>query len=260
MQAKMIAGHELTPGKTVKDHFHVEGSELDVPHVLLCGEQPGPTVLITAGIHNAEYVGIQAAIELSNELDVSALRGNVVLVPLGNRSGFENRTMSRVFEDGKNLNRVFPGDREGSEAERLAHMLFEVFIRNADAYIDLHCGDGYETLIPYCYYLGDAPAEETAKRMVECVNVKYVVRSHCRTGGAYNLAAYWTGTGPAIPSRSCWSITTTRPAPAAGTRRKSRATVSGRAKSLAKSATISAKPSLRSSHPQTGCCCIRPRR
>ena len=189
MEVKVIAGHELTPGKTVKDHIHVEGTELHVPHVLLCGERPGPTVLISAGIHNAEYVGIQAAIELSNELDVRELRGNVILLPLANRSGFENRTMSRVFEDGKNLNRVFPGDREGSEADRLAHMLFEVFIKNVDAYIDLHCGDGYETLVPYCYYLGDAPAEETARRMVECVDVKYVVRSRCRTGGAYNLAS-----------------------------------------------------------------------
>ena len=189
MEVKMIAGHELTPGKTVKDHIHVKGTELHVPHVLLCGLQPGPTVLITAGIHNAEYVGIQAAIELSNELDVAVLHGNVIIVPLANRSGFENRTMSRVFEDGKNLNRVFPGDREGSEADRLAHMLFEVFIRNADAYIDLHCGDGYETLVPYCYYLGETPAEETAKRMVACVNTKYVVRSQCRTGGAYNLAS-----------------------------------------------------------------------
>ena len=189
MACKVIAGHELTPGKTVKDHIHVEGTELHVPHVLLCGERPGPTVLISAGIHNAEYVGIQAAIELSNELDVRELRGNVILLPLANRSGFENRTMSRVFEDGKNLNRVFPGDREGSAADRLAHMLFEVFIKNVDAYIDLHCGDGYETLVPYCYYLGDAPAEETALRMVECVDVKYVVRSRCRTGGAYNLAS-----------------------------------------------------------------------
>ena len=189
MEFKTIAGHELTPGKTVKDHIHVEGTELHVPHVLLCGRQPGPTVLITAGIHNAEYVGIQAAIELSKELDVSALHGSVVIVPLANRSGFENRTMSRVFEDGKNLNRVFPGDRDGSEAERLAHMLFEVFIKNVDAYIDLHCGDGYETLVPFCYYLGETPAEETAKRMVGCVNVKYVVRSRCRTGGAYNLAS-----------------------------------------------------------------------
>ena len=189
MEVKTIAGHELTPGKTVKDHIHVEGTELHVPHVLLCGQRPGPTVLISAGIHNAEYVGIQAAIELSNELDVRELRGNVILLPLANRSGFENRTMSRVFEDGKNLNRVFPGDREGSEADRLAHMLFEVFIKNVDAYIDLHCGDGYEALVPYCYYLGDAPAEETARRMAECVNVKYVVRSRCRTGGAYNLAS-----------------------------------------------------------------------
>ena len=189
MDVRMIAGHELTPGRTVKDHIHVEGTELHVPHVLLCGERPGPTVLISAGIHNAEYVGIQAAIELSNELDVRELRGNVILLPLANRSGFENRTMSRVFEDGKNLNRVFPGDREGSEADRLAHMLFEVFIKNVDAYIDLHCGDGYEALVPYCYYLGDAPAEETARHMVECVDVKYVVRSRCRTGGAYNLAS-----------------------------------------------------------------------
>ena len=118
MQVRTIAGHELTPGKTVKDHIHVEGTELRVPHVLLCGEQPGPTVLISAGIHNAEYVGIQAAIELSNELDVSQLRGNVILLPLANRSGFENRTMSMVYEDGKNLNRVFPGDRDGSEADK----------------------------------------------------------------------------------------------------------------------------------------------
>lgn len=191
MMYKSIAGHELTPGKTVKDHIHVEGTELRVPHVLLCGERPGPTVLISAGIHNAEYVGIQAAIELSGELDVKELRGNVILLPLANRSGFENRTMSMVFEDGKNLNRVFPGDREGSEADRLANMLFEVFIRNVDAYIDLHSGDGYETLVPYCYYLGDTPAEATARKMVACVNTKYCVRSRCRTGGAYNLASIY---------------------------------------------------------------------
>ncbi len=189
MEIRSIAGHELTPGKTVKDHIHVEGTELHVPHVLLCGQRPGPTVLITAGIHNAEYVGIQAAIELSGELDVGALSGNVVVLPLANRSGFENRTMSMVYEDGKNLNRVFPGDREGSEADRLAHMLFEVFIKNVDAYVDLHSGDGYESLIPYCYYLGDTPAEETAKRMADCVSTKYCVRSRCHTGGAYNLAS-----------------------------------------------------------------------
>ncbi len=189
MQYKMIAGHELVPGKTIKDHIHVEGTELHVPHVLLCGKAEGPTVLISAGIHNAEYVGIQAAIELSNELDVEELHGNVIILPIANRSGFENRTMSMVHEDGKNLNRVFPGDDSGSVADRLAHMLFNVFIKNVDAYIDLHSGDGYESLIPFAYYLGDSLSEDIAKKMVSCVNTKYCVRSRCRTGGAYNLAS-----------------------------------------------------------------------
>lgn len=191
MEHKTIAGHDLSQGKTVKDHIHVEGTELHIPNMLLCGEKDGPTVLITAGIHNAEYVGIQAAIELSRELDVSDLTGNVVIVPLANPSGFENRTMSMVFEDGKNLNRVFPGDKEGSESEKLAYVLYEAFIKKADYYIDLHSGDGYETLIPYAYYLGDTSAEEEAKKMIACVNTKYCVRSKCRTGGAYNLASLY---------------------------------------------------------------------
>ena len=189
MNKKIIAGHELIPGKNITDHIHVQGTELHVPHVLICGKKEGPTVLITAGIHNAEYVGIQAAIELSNELEPDDLVGNVIIVPLANRSGFENRTMSMVYEDGKNLNRVFPGDENGTPADRLAHVLFDVFIKNADAYIDLHSGDGYENLVPYAYYLGDAPACEKARQMIDCVNTEYYVRSKCRTGGAYNLAS-----------------------------------------------------------------------
>ena len=189
MSKMIVAGHELSPGKNITDHVHVQGTELHVPHVMICGSEDGPTVLITAGIHNAEYVGIQAAIELSNELDPDVIKGNVIIVPLANRSGFENRTMSMVYEDGKNLNRVFPGDADGSEADRLAHVLFEVFIKNADAYIDLHSGDGYENLIPYAYYLGDTTCEETSKKMIECVNTEYYVRSRCRTGGAYNIAS-----------------------------------------------------------------------
>ena len=68
MEKINIAGHELTSGKTIKDYIHVGGTEIHIPHIIICGEKPGKTVLVTAGIHNAEYVGIQAAIELSNEI------------------------------------------------------------------------------------------------------------------------------------------------------------------------------------------------
>lgn len=189
MKLRKIAGHDLAPGKTIKDHVHVRGTTLTVPHVIISGREPGPVLLITAGIHNAEFVGIQAAVELSQELDPACIRGSVVIVPLANRSGFENRTMSLVFEDGKNLNRVFPGDEDGTEADRLAHMLFDSFISQADAYIDLHSGDGFEELMPYVYYLGDTSVEEESAAMAEAVNTNYFVRSNCKTGGAYNLAS-----------------------------------------------------------------------
>ena len=77
MNNLFIAGHTLESGKTIKDHIHVEGTEIHIPHIILCGEKPGKTVLITAGIHNAEYVGIQAAIELSNEISPDDLCGNI---------------------------------------------------------------------------------------------------------------------------------------------------------------------------------------
>lgn len=207
MDFKQIAGHDLTPGKVIKDHIHVSGTELKLPHIMLSGSEPGPLLLITAGIHNAEFVGIQAAIELSNEIDPETLKGSVVIIPLANRSGFENRTMSLVYEDGKNLNRVFPGDIGGTEADKLAHLLFSTFIVNADAYIDLHSGDGYEELTPYVYYLGDTPAEEFSLKMSDCVTTQYCVRSQCRTGGAYNLASV-NGIPSILIERGCLSLYT----------------------------------------------------
>lgn len=189
MAYKTIAGHELTPGSVVRDSIAVPGTGIRVPCILLCGDRPGPTVLITAGVHSAEFVGIRAAIELSRELTVKELSGTVMVVPLCNSSGFARRTMSMVYEDGKNLNRVFPGDIEGTPAQRLAAVLFDTFIRNADAYIDLHCGDGYETLTPFCYYVGATPAAAVSAAMALRVAVPWVVNSRCHEGGAYNVAS-----------------------------------------------------------------------
>ena len=189
MSGKRIAGQELLSGKKMSGLFPVPGTDLQIPYNIICGESKEKTVLITAGIHSAEFVGIQAAIELANELEPENIRGTVVILPLVNRSGFEHRTMSMVYEDGKNLNRVFPGNPKGSTAEKLAHTVFWEFILHSDVHIDLHCGDGYEELVPFAYYLGDTPVEEVAKQMIACVQTKYCVRSRCRTGGAYNLAA-----------------------------------------------------------------------
>lgn len=55
--------------------------------------------------------------------------------------------------------------------------------------MDLHSGDGYEELIPYVYYVGDTVCEKQAAAMASCVDTEYLVRSGCKTGGAYNIAS-----------------------------------------------------------------------
>lgn len=183
---------ELTAqrGEKATGFVPVPGVKNDIPVTLICGAKEGKTVLITAGVHNAEYVGIQTAIELAKEIQPEELTGNLVIVHLMNRSGFEHRTMSLVYEDEKNLNRVFPGDPNGTEADKISHTVVQEFQRKADYYIDLHCGDGYEDLTPYVYCQGAGFPETIRKsrEMAEAVAVPYLVCSPVKTGGAYNYA------------------------------------------------------------------------
>ena len=43
---------------------------------------------------NAEYVGIQASMQLANDLDPKKIAGNIIVIRLMNRTGFEHRTMT----------------------------------------------------------------------------------------------------------------------------------------------------------------------
>ncbi len=169
-------------------YLPVAGGGAALPVTVLCGWEPGPNVLISAGVHCAEYVGIQAAMELAKELEVQ--RGTVTIVHLMCPTGFAHRTMSLVYEDGKNLNQVFPGSEDGTLAERIAHTVSECLFQGADAYIDLHSGDGYEELTPYVYCQGAAAPDVVARSraMAEAVDVPYLVRSQLASSGAYNHA------------------------------------------------------------------------
>ena len=98
----------IEKGEKAQGKIEITGCGMAMPATVICGVEDGPTILITAGVHSAEYVGIQAAMELAKEFQPEELKGNVIIIPLVNVSGFEHRTMSMVYEDGKNLNRVFP--------------------------------------------------------------------------------------------------------------------------------------------------------
>lgn len=186
-----LGNFTVEPGKKKSGFLRIGGGEFQLPATILHGEQPGKTVLITAGIHAEEYVGIQSALELSEILKVQKIAGTVVIVKVVNRKAFELRSGSDSHEDGKNLNRVFPGNREGTWSERLAYAIENELLSIADYYIDLHSGDSYEQLTPYVYYAGAAAKEvvEQSREMAQQADVPYMVGSNVAMGGCYNYAA-----------------------------------------------------------------------
>ena len=182
---------EVQPGQRWCGYLELDGGKFRLPAAVLHGEQPGRTMLITAGVHSGEYVGIQAAIELSQKLKIEKVTGTVIIVKVMNRTAFEKRGGSLGYADQKDLNRVFPGKEDGTETERLAWTAAKELLPSADYYIDLHSGDDYEQLTPYVYYAGRADREVSAmsRRMAEQVDVPYMVKSDVASGGAYNYAA-----------------------------------------------------------------------
>lgn len=182
---------EVLPGEKVSGYLELEDGKFQLPTTILHGRKPGKTVLITAGVHAGEYVGIQSAIELARKLKIEKVEGTIVIVKVTDRLAFEQRNGSKGISDGKNLNRVFPGNPDGTETEQLAWAISRNLHTIADYYIDLHSGDDYEQLTPYVYYAGKASEEVVAasRQMAEQVDVPYMVKSNVASGGSYNYAA-----------------------------------------------------------------------
>ena len=183
MRTLRVADLEAKPGEKVSGFVHIIGAEFGIPVTLICGEKEGETVLISGGVHNAEYVGIQAAMQLADELDPKKIAGNIIVIRLMNRTGFEHRTMSLTYEDGKNLNRVFPGNPNGTLSDRIAYTVVTEFFPKADYYVDLHCGDGFEGLVSTGNTGKQRNYRGGKERKGSCGLGKVAADSHCRRQG-----------------------------------------------------------------------------
>ncbi len=170
-------------GQRAAGRFTFTGDEglakYEWPYIAIVGKVSGPTVLITAGIHAAEYTGIEAAIRLGREIDPARVHGIVLVIPLLNRPGFYERSVYVNPEDGDNLNRLFPGRADGTWGERFAHRLLTEIVVRFDHAIDLHAGDLVEELTPFVIYreTGDSALDERITRMANAYGARWAVRS-----------------------------------------------------------------------------------
>lgn len=179
-EAFSIGSMRVPPGTRASGFLEVpvkNGVGTSVPVTVIHGIREGKVLALVAGVHGYEYPPILALYRLKDRLDPMNLSGTVILVHIANIPSFQKRTIYYSPVDWKNLNRVFPGDPDGTLSQRLAYVLTEEVIRKCDCLIDLHCGDGNEALIPYSYWMvsGDPKIDAATKQMCLAFGIRYII-------------------------------------------------------------------------------------
>jgi predicted deacylase len=156
-------GKKIEPGERADVRLTVSksygGTTIKVPVHVWRGEEPGPSVFITAAVHGDEINGTGVVRHLIQEQPFQLRAGSLVLVPVVNILGFEQ--LSRYSPDRRDLNRSFPGLKHGSLTSRLAHVIFQNIVRRCDYGIDLHTAAVRRTNYPNAR--ADMEKEATAR-------------------------------------------------------------------------------------------------
>ncbi len=115
------------------------GNRIQISLFVYRAMQPGPVVLVMGGLHGDEINGVEIVRQaITSGLFRNLRAGSVIAVPVVNVFGFIH--FSRDVREGKDVNRIFPGNQRGSLASRMAHMIARTVFPHAQIVIDFHTG------------------------------------------------------------------------------------------------------------------------
>jgi hypothetical protein len=178
-----------------------------IPLAIINGMNPGPVLCISGGVHPFEYSSVEAVIRIIRHTDPRTLSGTLLVVPVLNMPGFETRGpqggISTPFLcpiDAMNLNRLFPGNPDGSMSYQIAAAFMGKIVAKADYYIDCHGGDINEELSPFVIAapeIGDAEKDRAAREILAgSFDCEFVTVSS--SAGGSNVAASQSFGKPSI--------------------------------------------------------------
>ncbi|MBZ0327693.1 MAG: succinylglutamate desuccinylase/aspartoacylase family protein [Altibacter sp.] len=138
----IILGHTIKLGESRTIDFSIAklytSTKVEIPIIIERALIPGPTILMTAGIHGDEINGVEIVRQIIAKKINKPKKGTIICIPILNIFGFLNA--DRAFPDGRDLNRVFPGTKTGSLASRVAYHLTKKILPHIDYCLDFHTG------------------------------------------------------------------------------------------------------------------------
>jgi len=138
----IIHGETILPGQSRTINMEIARlhtmTKLKIPVIIERSKVDGPVVLFSAGIHGDEINGVEIVRQIIVRKINKPKTGTIICIPVVNIFGFVNQ--KREFPDGRDLNRVFPGSRNGSLASRFAWHIINEIMPHVDYCIDFHAG------------------------------------------------------------------------------------------------------------------------
>jgi uncharacterized protein len=113
----------------------------------------GPTALLVSGTHGDEYEGQVALCNLVKSLDPARIHGRVIVLPAANFPATVAGRRTSPIDEG-NLNRMFPGDPDGTVTQQIAYYIEHELVPMADLVCDLHSGGSSLMYVPSALYGG----------------------------------------------------------------------------------------------------------
>ena len=159
-----VAGLTVNPGELKRGvlsipEFFADGQAMEMPYTIIHGKEAGKTLYLQVAQHGSEVMGLDALRRLLPEIDPQKLRGTIIYC-LPNPLAFRERVRATIFDPKPGgMNRVWPGDPEGSLTERMAHKIFTELVSHADEVVDLHTAG--RRCQPWVYYEAGGVSEKT---------------------------------------------------------------------------------------------------
>ncbi|MEM9829540.1 MAG: succinylglutamate desuccinylase/aspartoacylase family protein [Bacteroidota bacterium] len=143
-------GVDIPRGETHKVEVNISRlpsrSPIDIYITIARAKQTGPVLLLMGGLHGDEINGVEIVRRIVEQNLHQPIRGTVICIPIINIYGFIN--FSRYVPDGKDVNRSFPGNKNGSLASRVAYYLTKDIIPKIDVGVDFHTGGADRSNFP----------------------------------------------------------------------------------------------------------------
>ncbi|MDX1651672.1 MAG: succinylglutamate desuccinylase/aspartoacylase family protein [Brumimicrobium sp.] len=145
-----LLGTEIEPGKGARLTLEVAklhtNTPIQIPVIVQHARKKGPVLLLLAGLHGDEINGIEIVRQIIKKGWNKPSQGTIICIPVFNVFGFLN--LSREFPDGRDLNRSFPGTKNGSLASQFAYLFMKEIAPLVDVIVDFHTGASQRNNFP----------------------------------------------------------------------------------------------------------------